>query len=414
MTKIREVSARKIYDSRGEPTVEVQLTTTSGIQSTASVPTGVSSGSREAKNAGGDHPSRHTSTDQAIQNIETRISQKLIGFDILNQKELDQKMIDLDGTQDKSNLGANAILPVSLAAAKASALTQEMPLWKYIQTLSKHSQDFPTPLFNFIEGGKHADNPLTFQEFLVIPNRKTPFPKALETITNLYALLKKTLASKNFTTLTADEGGFAPHLTSNKEALALLKSVIEESGNAFPHDTSLGIDAAASSFFESGTYNVPEISPHTQSSEIAEYYNTLCKEFYLQYIEDPMSETDLEGWKTVFKVLGEKTQVVGDDLTTTNLGFVEKSFDSQMINGVIIKPNQIGTLTEVLNVADFARRNNLKTTVSHRAGETEDTAIADIAVGIGAYQVKFGAPARERIPKYNRLLKIFTTELNTE
>jgi len=413
MPLIKEVRARKILDSRGESTIETEIVLDNKISATASVPSGASTGIYEAKIARSESgATKDDDITKAIENVEV-ISTDLIKKDPQDQKEIDNIILELDGTQTKAHLGANATLSVSLATAKVAAKMLHVPLWKYIGNLFEYKSAYsiPTPMFNLIEGGKHSDNLLEFQEFLVIPSSSQSFSKALQIGQKIYHRLKKQLASQNFSTLTADEGGFAPELGSNENALKLLRSVIESKGYKLGENIFLGIDAASSSFVKDSKYEVDELGGQQAASQLVKFYENLIKNYSLIYIEDPLSENDIKGWKKVFKDLGDKIQIVGDDLTTTNPHRLQMALDESTINGIIIKPNQIGTLTETLAVVKIAQHKGLKVTVSHRSGETEDTFIADLAVGIGADQVKFGAPSRERVIKYNRLLKI-EEELN--
>ncbi len=407
MTKIQSLNAREILDSRGKPTVEVEITTTSRNKVTASVPHGVSTGESEAKDAPSTEDTQEASTQAAISNIQDILSREIIGSSIFDQVAIDNHLKSLDGTIDLSNLGANAILPISLATAKAAAKESGMPLWQYVANLSGSTpKRMPTPMFNLIEGGEHADSSLKFQEFLLIPQNKFKTSEAVQIGSKIFQVLRSYLLSKNENIASAEEGGFAPNFSKTTEALNVLKDVSEKSGFKYHEDVLLGIDAAASTFYNPPTYDFPEISETTNSQDMLFFYEKLIQDYKLVYLEDPFAERDIVSWQTIFKSSSQTTQITGDDLTTTNPKLTEKAIKENLINSIILKPNQIGTLTDVLKVAQIAKDASLSITVSHRAGETDDNAVVDIAVGICANQVKFGAPSRERIVKYNRLTKI--------
>lgn len=410
MAKIRKVHARKILDSRGESTLETEIILDNDIKSTASVPSGASTGMYEAKIANSDNypENRDENVKKAIENVNQIIAAKIEKEDVGDQKKIDKLLLELDGTQTKAGLGANAMLSVSIAAAKAAALTQKLPLWLYIKDLkeTKTQKNFPTPILNCIEGGKHADNGLEFQEFLVVPASSKHIAEAINLGSKIYFALKNYLKVKNATVLSADEGGFAPSFSNNENALKTLKFIIDQENIQFAEDVFLGIDAAANTFAKGNKYSIHEVSGSANTKDMVDFYERLYKEYTLLYIEDPFGENDIEGWKKIYERLGSKTQIVGDDLTTTNPYRLQFALENNTINGMVIKPNQIGTLTETLAVVEIAQYKGIKLTVSHRSGETEDVFIADFAVGIGADYVKFGAPARERVVKYNRLLKI--------
>ncbi len=410
MSTISQVTARMTLDSRGDPAVEAKVTLSDNFSATSSCPSGASKGTYEAVELRDRNPSRYGGfgVDNAVRNVNEIIGPKLLGMDVFDQQTVDKVMIELDGTQNKSGLGANAILSVSQAVAKAGAFASGIPLFSY---LSRFSQDqgarkMPIPAFNVLEGGRHADNKIDFQEFLVIPASSKTFSEAFDVGIAVYHSLKKLLLERNLTTLSADEGGFAPALPSNKDALLTVKQAIEQSGLGFSFDAFLGLDVASNSFFDQKLYKMKEKAAPMKSAELVEYFKSLFSEFSLTYLEDPMSEDDWDGWKKIHGELGDKTLIVGDDLITTNPYRLQLALDNSVCSGIIIKPNQIGTVTEAIAVAEIAKFKQLKVIVSHRSGETIDDFVADFAVGINADYVKFGAPARERVVKYNRLLAI--------
>lgn len=412
MAKIQQIAAREILDSRGNPTIETTVFLDNGTFGTASVPSGASVGSHEAVELRDRDQNRYEGMGvlKAIGNIEKSIAPKLLGTDIYKQQEIDRSMIDLDGTSNKEMLGANAMLSVSMSACRAGAKNAGMPLFLYInQFVKKENQPLkiPTPLFNLINGGKHASSGLNFQEFLVIPPSVKPFSEGLELGVTIYKWLRTTLKTANYSTLVGDEGGFAPNLPTNSEALSLLKQAIDMSGNRAGYDIFLGLDSAANNFYNEKTYHIKEKATDISSRDFISFYEELNKAYHLLYLEDPMSEDDWEGWTGLSEKTSHETIIVGDDLTATNPYRLQEALNKKAISGIVIKPNQIGTILETLAVVEMARDANLKITVAHRSGETNDDFIADFAVGVCADYAKFGAPARgERVAKYNRLLEI--------
>ncbi len=411
MAKIKEITAREILDSRGNPTIEATVTLSDNTSASASCPSGASVGTYEAMELRDNNPDRMNGMGvlKAIENIENSIAPQLRGMEAENQVEVDKAMIDLDGTPNKSILGANATLSVSMATARVAAKSSAVPLFLYLRqfTPKKNSLKIPTPLFNIINGGKHAHGNIDFQEFQIIPASHIPYAKALELADDVYKSLEKLLLEKNLSTLIGDEGGFAPTLTHNSEAFGLLKQAIEATNLRLSADMFLGLDAASNSFFKDNKYHLKDRNVPYSSDDMIEYYKNLLTEYNLLYLEDPLSEDDWEGWQKLLLAIGSQTLIVGDDLTVTNPYRLQMAMTNQSINGIIIKPNQIGTVIETLAVVEAARSSNLQVIVSHRSGETNDDFIADFAVAVSADYVKFGAPARgERVAKYNRLLQI--------
>ncbi len=406
MSSIIGIHAREILDSRGNPTLESEVWLESGIVATASVPSGASTGSFEAVELrdGGDRY-MGKGVRSAVQNVNDRIAPEIIGLDAGEQKYIDRVMIELDGTHNKGNLGANAILGVSLAVARAAAKEYEMPLWSYIGGLGPFA--LPTPMMNVINGGKHADNNLDIQEFMIIPHGAECFSEALRMGTETYHALKTILIQKGLNTALGDEGGFAPHLKTNREAIDIIISAIEKAGYVPGEDISLGLDVAATEIFEEGNYIFKGEQKTFSSLELMDYYTDLCSRYPVISIEDGMSEEDWEGWGGLLQKLGSKVQIVGDDLFVTNPERLCRGINDRSANAILIKLNQIGTLTETLEVIDIARSNGFGTIISHRSGETSDTFISDLSVATSAGQIKSGAPARvDRVAKYNQLLRI--------
>lgn len=412
MAKIKQVYAREILNSKGYPTIESSVYLDNGIVGIASCPTGTSVSKYEAFELRDGDPTRFDGFGElkAVSNVIREISPKLTGMDVENQQEIDKTMINLDGTNDKSRLGANAILSVSMAAAKAAARSMNMPLFAYIRrytNLGNTPFKIPTPAFNIINGGKHANNNLDFQEFLIIPASSSDFPSALNMAVRIYMSLKKSLQYKGVSTLVGDEGGFGPSLSTNRDALVMLNEAITAANYRMNYDVFLGIDASANNFKEDGTYLIKDKEASLSPADLATIYVGLNEEFNLYYLEDPFGEDDWDGWQHLNSVVSTNTLIVGDDLTSTNFSRLQTAIDKKAISGIIIKPNQIGSIIETLAVVEAARNAGLKIIVSHRSGETDDDFIADFAVGVGADCVKFGAPARgERVAKYNRLLEI--------
>lgn len=410
MITISKLDALPIIDSRGKPTIKVWILLSNGTVTSSSVPSGTSKGTYEAvelRDNGQEY--NGLGVNKAVENIKEVIAPALAGMDILNLQAIDKKMRELDGTDTKSNLGANAILAVSQTAAKAGALAAKQPLYVYIRNMiSNHTNDFviPSPLLNMMEGGQHADNSLNFQEYLLIPATRKSFEEKMYLGVHVYQELRKELAEKNMSTLVADEGGFAPELASNSDALLLIKTAIERAGYQFALDAFLGLDIASNSFRDAKNYKLLERNTSYSSQELCEFYKALASDFSLLYMEDPFSEEDLPAWKKLHETISSNTLIVGDDLTVTNPFRLQLALENNAIGGIIIKPNQIGTVTEAIAVSEMAKYKDLKVIVSHRSGETVDDFIADFAVGVNADYVKFGAPAHERIAKYNRLLEI--------
>lgn len=401
--KIKDVIGREILDSRGNPTVEVDVILENGIVGRAAVPSGASTGEREALEMrdGGDRYNGKGVLN-AVGHVNNEIRNLVIGMDAKDQKKLDYAMIELDGTKTKSKLGANAILGVSMAALKASALNEGMPLYKYIGDGRK----LPRPMMNIINGGCHADNKLDFQEFMIIPNRDT-IKETLRVGAEIFHTLKKVLNEKGLSTGVGDEGGFAPNLSSNTEGFELIMEAITKAGYKPGIDVNLGIDVAASEFYEDGKYNLEGEGRSLTTDELIDFYKELINKYPIISIEDPVDENDWEGFSKITKELGDKIQLVGDDLFVTNKECLQKGIDNNAGNAILLKVNQIGTITETLETIELARSHGYKTVISHRSGETEDTTIADLAVGLNLGQIKTGSMSRtDRICKYNQLIRI--------
>jgi enolase 1/2/3 len=405
---IIDVHGREILDSRGNPTVEVEVVLDDGSVGMAAVPSGASTGEHEACELRDGDKERYLGkgVSQAVENVNSIIADSLEGLDASEQIQIDSILCDLDGTPNKSNLGANAILGVSLACAKASAESFIMPLHRYIGGVN--SRILPTPMMNILNGGKHADNNVDIQEFMIIPCGAPNFREALRMGTEVFHNLKKVLKGKGYNTAVGDEGGFAPSIGSNEEAFDLILEAVNIAGYKPKDDILLAIDVASSEMFEDGKYKMFKSSGELKSSEdMINWYADMCKKYPLASIEDGLDENDWEGWSNLTKVLGNKCQLVGDDLFVTNPEFLARGIKENVANSILIKVNQIGTLTETLNAIHMAQRNGYSTVISHRSGETEDTTIADIAVATNAGQIKTGAPSRtDRVAKYNQLLRI--------
>jgi len=406
MSIIRKINAREILDSRGTPTIEVDLTT-DDYKSRAAIPSGASTGIHEAVELRDNDPKRYfgKGVQTAVKNVNTIINDALIGLSVLNQKELDLKMIELDGTQNKAKLGANAILGVSLAISKMAAMEKKIPLYQHFSEISGNKTPIriPMPMMNIINGGKHADSGLSIQEFMIIPSAAQSFKEALRYGAEVFHSLKTILKKKGYSTAVGDEGGFAPHLHNHEEAFEIILEAIDASGHL--GDINIAIDAAASEFMVGDKYKIGE--QLLTSSELTEYYVKLVEKFPIISIEDSHGEDDFEGFKECFKQLGDKIQLVGDDLFVTNTKRIKIGIDQQLANSVLIKLNQIGTVTETIEAITMANNKNWTSVVSHRSGETEDTTIADFTVGLGTGQIKTGSLSRtERICKYNQLLRI--------
>lgn len=401
MSKIKNVTGREVLDSRGNPTVEVDVILESGILGRAIVPSGASTGEREALELR-DGGSRYMGkgVQKAVENVNTIIKNAVIGMDSLNQKELDEKMIELDGTKTKSKLGANAILAVSMANLKAAALYERMPLYKYIGNGSQ----LPIAMMNILNGGAHADNPLDIQEFMIVPQRDT-MSERIRVGAEVFHHLKKILKDKGMVTAVGDEGGFAPNIGSNEEALELIVEAIKDANYKPGEDVLLALDIAASELYDNGYYNIE--GKKLNISELIAYYEYLVNKYPIWSIEDPVDENDWNGFKLITERLGNKIQIVGDDLFVTNKEYLQKGIDNKCGNAILIKVNQIGTITETLETIELAKKNNYKTIISHRSGETEDTIIAHLAVGLNLGEIKTGSMSRtDRICKYNELMRI--------
>ena len=403
MGKIIDVIGREILDSRGNPTVEVDVILENGIVGRAAVPSGASTGVREALEMR-DGGTRYMGKGvlNAVNHVNNELRNLVIGMESSNQKELDYAMINLDGTETKSNLGANAILGISMAALKASAQEAGLPLYKYIG----NGKELPKPMMNIINGGCHACNNLDFQEFMIIPNRNN-IKERLRVGAEVFHTLKKVLNEKGYATGVGDEGGFAPNLNSNAEGFELIIEAIEKSGYIPGVDVNLAIDVAASEFYQDGKYVLKGENKILSTTELIEFYEELANKYPIISIEDPVDENDWEGFKLITERLGNKIQLVGDDLFVTNKKCLQNGIDMGAGNAILLKVNQIGTITETLETIELARNNGYKTVISHRSGETEDTTIADLAVGLNLGQIKTGSMSRtDRICKYNQLIRI--------
>ena len=413
MDKIKSVYAREILDSRGNPTVEVEVTTESGACGRASVPSGASTGIYEAVELRDGDKARYLGlgVSKAVNNVNEIIAKEVTGKDVFDQRGIDYLMIELDGTENKGKLGANAILGVSLAVAKAAADSLRIPLYKYIGGANAHI--LPTPMMNIINGGAHADNNVDFQEFMIMPVNAPSFKEAIRIGAEVFHSLKKVLKAKGLNTAVGDEGGFAPNLASNEEAIQTILEAIEKAGYKPGVDVKLAMDVASSEFYKDGKYTLPGENNKTfTSKELVDFYVELCSKYPIISIEDGLAEDDWDGWKYLTARLGNRVQLVGDDLFVTNKERLEKGITSNVANSILIKVNQIGTLTETFKAIDTAKKAGYTAVVSHRSGESEDTTIADIAVGLNAGQIKTGSLSRtDRIAKYNRLIRI-EDELN--
>ena len=401
--KIKDVIGREILDSRGNPTVEVDVILENGIVGRAAVPSGASTGEREALEMR-DGGTRYMGKGvlNAVNHVNNELRNLVIGMDASNQKELDYAMIELDGTETKSKLGANAILGVSMAAMKASAIEAGLPLYKYIGD----GKELPKPMMNIMNGGAHADNSLDFQEFMIIPNRDT-IKERLRVGAEIFHTLKKVLNERSLATGVGDEGGFAPNLKSNTEGFELIMEAIKKAGYTPGVDVNLAIDVAASEFYEDGKYVLKGEGRTLNTEELIEFYEELTTKYPIISIEDPVDENDWEGFKLITERIGDKVQLVGDDLFVTNKKCLQKGIELGAGNAILLKVNQIGTITETLETIELARNNGYKTVISHRSGETEDTTIADLAVGLNLGQIKTGSMSRtDRICKYNQLIRI--------
>ena len=410
MTKIVDIHAREIIDSRGNPTVEADVTLEGGIMGRAAVPSGASTGSREAVELRDGDKNRYLGkgVEKAVANVNGEIRDVLLGMDAADQSAIDKKMIELDGTDNKGRLGANALLSVSLAVAKAAAMAKGKELYEYLGDMTGNpATDMPVPMMNIINGGEHADNSVDLQEFMILPVGAPSLKEALRQGAEIFHALKKVLNARGMNTAVGDEGGFAPDLPSNEAALEVILEAIDKAGYKAGEDILLGLDVASSEFYEDGVYNLASEGKKFSSAEFADYLADLVERYPIVTIEDGMDESDWDGWKLLTEKLGDKVQLVGDDLFVTNPKILQEGIDKKIANSILIKVNQIGTLTETLEAIKLATDNGYTAVASHRSGETEDATIADIAVATTATQIKTGSMSRsDRIAKYNQLLRI--------
>jgi enolase len=407
MTEIVAVHGREILDSRGNPTVEVELATVSGFVGRASVPSGASTGQNEAVELRDKDSGRYGGKGvlNAVANVDGELAQVVVGMDVTDQRSLDLAMIEADGTENKGRLGANAILGISLAAAKAAAEAAALPLFRYLGGPGAYT--LPVPCANILNGGAHAANNIDFQEFMVVPFGFDGYAEALRAVAEIYGGLKKILVDRGHSGGIGDEGGFAPDLEDNGAALALIAEAVKGSGYSLGDQIGFALDPAASEFYENGSYNLEGEGATLSREEMVEYYVRLCDRYPIISIEDGLAEDDWEGWAMITERLRERVQLVGDDLFVTNPGILARGIEEGVGNSILIKVNQIGTLTETFETMDLAHRSGYTTMVSHRSGETEDATISDLAVATNAGQIKTGAPARtDRVAKHNQLLRI--------
>ena len=408
MSLIDQVWAREIMDSRGNPTIEAEVVLEDGTTGRAAVPSGASTGENEAVELRDGDKLRYLGKGvlKAVENVNEKISRELEGLDALDQTRIDQVMIEMDGTENKSKLGANAILAASLANARAAAAFLELPLYRYIG--GANAKTLPVPMMNILNGGAHADNNVDFQEFMVMPVGAVTFAEALRMGAEIFHNLKSVLKSRGYSTGVGDEGGFAPNLKSNEEAVETILEAIDKAGYKAGDNVMLALDPAASEFYQDGKYVFKKSDQRELSSEeMAAYWTDWCNKYPIISIEDGMAENDWAGWKYITDKIGKKIQLVGDDLFVTNVKFLQKGIDEGCANSILIKVNQIGTLTETLDAIELAKTNNMTAIISHRSGETEDNFIADLAVATNAGQIKTGSLCRsDRISKYNQLLRI--------
>ncbi|MCA1756831.1 MAG: phosphopyruvate hydratase [Bacteroidales bacterium] len=411
MGQIINVHAREILDSRGNPTIEVEVLTASGYHGRASVPSGASTGENEALELRDGDPSRYLGKGvlKAVHNVNNVIAEEITGMTVSDQAGIDRRMIELDGTPTKSNLGANAILGVSLAVAKAAASIHGLPLYRYIGGVN--AVTLPVPMMNIINGGSHSDAPIAFQEFMIRPVGAPSFSEGLRMGAEVFHALKSVLKARNLSTAVGDEGGFAPALNGTEDALESILKAIEKAGYTAGKDITIALDCAASEFFKDGIYDYSKFEgaegKKRNSKEQAEYINELISKYPIDSVEDGMAESDWDGWKIHTDMSGDKVQIVGDDLFVTNVEYLKKGIELGCANSILIKVNQIGSLTETLNTIEMAHRAGYTTVTSHRSGETEDSTIADIAVATNSGQIKTGSLSRsDRMAKYNQLLRI--------
>ena len=411
MSKIVDIKAREILDSRGNPTIEADVILESGASGSACAPSGASTGSREALELRDGDKSRYLGkgVTKAVGNVNSAIRELLVGMEVSDQKALDQAMLDADGTENKGNLGANAILAVSLAAAKAAAVDQGKPLYEYISDLQDDDNEYslPVPMMNIINGGEHADNNVDIQEFMIQPVGAPTVAEAIRYGAEIFHALKGVLKKRGLNTAVGDEGGFAPNLPSNEAALEAIMEAIEIAGYKAGDDVTLALDCAASEFYKDGKYVLAGEDRSMNSEEFADYLAELCDRYPIISIEDGMDESDWDGWKILTEKLGKKVQLVGDDLFVTNTRILQRGIDEKVANSILIKFNQIGSLTETLDAIKMAKDAGYTAVISHRSGETADTTIADLAVATAAGQIKTGSLCRsDRVAKYNRLIRI--------
>jgi len=408
MSKIAKIHAREILDSRGNPTVEVDVRLESGWMGRAAVPSGASTGTREALELRDGDKSRYLGkgVTKAVENVNEKIAKRLIGMNALEQVNIDNEMIELDGSENKETLGANAMLGVSLAVAKAAAAYVGMPLYKYIGGIN--AKELPLPMMNILNGGEHADNNVDLQEFMIMPVGAETFAEALRMGAEIFHNLKKVLEDAKLSTAVGDEGGFAPDLKSNEEALEMIMKGIEKAGYTAGEDIFLALDPAASEFYEDGIYTLEaEATSEKSFEDMVKFYERLVTKYPIKSIEDGMAEDDWDGWRMLTAAIGDKVQLVGDDLFVTNTKLLREGIERRVCNSILIKVNQIGTLTETLDAIEMAKRAKYTAVISHRSGETADATIADIAVAVNAGQIKTGSICRtDRICKYNQLLRI--------
>ncbi len=407
MKEISKVSSREILDSRGNPTVEVDVSLSDGSNGRAAVPSGASTGTHEAMELRDGDRSRFLGKGvlRAVTNVTDIIGPAVVGMNAGNQRELDEALINLDGTENKSSLGANSILGVSMASCRAAAASAGVSLFQHLS--DGNATLLPIPMMNILNGGQHADNNVDIQEFMIFPVGAGSFAEALRMGTETFHHLKAVLKSKGLSTSVGDEGGFAPSLSSNEEALEMILEATEKTGYSIGSDLVLALDVAASEIYKNGIYHLESEGKALSSEELIDYYTSLVKKYPIVSIEDGLAEDDWEGWQKLNTALGSKVQIVGDDLTVTNTVRLQRAIDEQVMNAILIKLNQVGTVSETINTIRLARKNGLATIVSHRSGETEDTFIADFSVAMGTGQMKTGSASRsERICKYNQLLRI--------
>ncbi|HMY82156.1 MAG TPA: phosphopyruvate hydratase [Agitococcus sp.] len=410
MSQIIDIRAREILDSRGNPTIEADVYLESGVMGRGCAPSGASTGSREALELRDKDGKRYLGKGvlNAVANVNSRISELLVGRSVFDQSEIDRAMIALDGTENKSNLGANAMLAVSLACARAAAVEKKVPLYEYIAGLNNQTIfTMPVPMMNIINGGEHADNTVDIQEFMIEPVGFTSFSEALRCGAEVFHALKSVLKAQGLNTAVGDEGGFAPNLRTNEEALQMIMQAIDKAGYKAGEDVMLALDCASSEFYKDGRYHLEGEGKSFDSEGFAEYLSGLTRQYPIISIEDGLDESDWAGWKVLTDKIGEKVQLVGDDLFVTNPKILQRGIDEGVANSILIKYNQIGTLTETLEAIYLAKNNGYTTVISHRSGETEDSTIADLAVATAAGQIKTGSLCRsDRVSKYNQLLRI--------